>query len=92
VVSRILIVWLIAWTAAAAPTAAEPTPEGPSSAAKPKPDETVPAATREGPDERLSAEDEELIKNLDLVESLDLLDTVETFSGVSTPDTPEEEF
>ncbi|MEW6684151.1 MAG: hypothetical protein AB1451_14730 [Nitrospirota bacterium] len=91
-VSRVLLVVLIAWTVTAAPAAAQPKPEADSSSApQPRPDDASPAATKHGGGEQPSADDE-LIKNLDLIENLDLLDTVDVLGAVGTPNTPEEEF
>jgi hypothetical protein len=88
-----LVGLLIAWTATAAPAVAGPAPaSGLPSTPSPERDESSPAPTQPGTGEQLSAEDEELIRNLDLIENLDLLDTVEVLGAVNTPDTPEEEF
>jgi len=92
-VSRIFLMFLIAWTVVASPAAAESTPEGGSTPAPgPKPKESRPVQTPHSAAERPSKDDEELIKNLDLIENFDLLDTVDVLGAVNTPDTPEEEF
>jgi hypothetical protein len=91
-VSRVFLVWLIAWTSATPWAAAGPAPGGQSPVTTHPGDKAVPAGAQQAPSEPPSTEDEELIKNLDLVEHLDLLDTAEALGVVSTPDTPEEEF
>jgi hypothetical protein len=91
VVIRILVATWLAWTVSTAPVAAEPNPDAGSSPA-PGGTPNEPAPTRDGAGERLSDEDDELIKNLDLIESLDLLDSVEVFGALNPPATAEEEF
>ena len=92
-VTRLLVVLLITWTAMMLPAAAEPTPatDSPSPPGA-KPDQPGAPVARDDAGERASTDDEELIRNLDLLEHFDLLNTVEVLGAVNTPDTPEEEF
>ena len=92
-VTRLLVVLLITWTAMMLPAAAEPTPatDSPSPPGA-KPDQPGAPVARDDAGGRASTDDEELIRNLDLLEHFDLLNTVEVLGAVNTPDTPEEEF
>jgi hypothetical protein len=65
---------------------------GSSPAKKNQPEDTRPATTSRDEMERPSAEDEELIKNLDLIESLDLLNAAELLDTADATGTKEEEF
>jgi hypothetical protein len=92
-VTPLLVVLLIIWTATMAPAAAEPRP-GTDSPPPPgaTPDQPGAPVARDDAGGRASTDDEELIRNLDLLEHFDLLNTVEVLGAVNTPDTPEEEF
>jgi hypothetical protein len=83
---------LAAWMASAAVCGDSALAAGSSPAKKNHPEDTRPAAASQGETERPSAEDEELIKNLDLIESLDVLNAAELLDAADTTDTPEEEF
>lgn len=91
-VSRSLVLLLIAWVATAAPAAAEPESAGTPSPPGPRPDQSGAAMARDDSGGRPSGEDDELIRNLELIEHLDLLDAAEALGAVNAPDTPEEEF
>lgn len=91
-VSRIVVGSLVAWIASAAVCGESALAADPSPAKKNQPEDTRPATASRDKTERPSAEDEELIKHLDLIETLDVLNAAELLHTTDTTDTQEEEF
>ncbi len=86
-VTRLLGVLFVAWTATTALAAGDSAPS-----AAPKPEGTEPDQTRQAVPNQPPPEDDELIRNLEMIEHLDLLDTLEVLGTLKAPEPPEEEF
>jgi hypothetical protein len=84
-VTRWLGVLLVFWTSATALAAPEAAPSSPRETDNPVPIETA------APSQQRS-EDDELIRNLDMIEQLELLDTLEALGAMKAPEPSEEEF
>jgi hypothetical protein len=86
-VTRLIGVLFVVWTATTALAASDSVPS-----TTPTPEGTAPDQTRQAGPNQPPPEDDELIRNLDMIEHLDLLDTLEVLGTLKSPESPEEEF
>ena len=85
-VTQLLVVLFVLWGAAIALAAPESAPSSAPAAEHTKSEKTA------APSPPLSGDDDEVIRNLDLIEQLEMLNTLEAIGAMKTPEPSEEEF
>lgn len=85
---------ILAWAVSLSSATADPDPPTASRSAPASPtrDQERPEQGMNTPADTGTAEDDDVIHNLDLIEHLDLLDTIDTLGALGATDAADEEF